>query len=463
MGLRNIFKKVYVGAIAAALVCALSGCMIVSSPDELFSLPKLPEEYVDLERQIEALMNNGYEYAAPTGGENVQLVQMVDLDSDHIDEAVVFLRKATDAKPQKICVFQNLSGGYHPVAMIEESASSISYVEYCDMNNDGNLEIIVGWRMMGVQDANVILPANTTELALTRVVSVYNMERYACQKILETNYNQYNVMDLDYNGVPELIVIAGNSNGNCDAAVYQWNMGALDKKYTVRLSVPPAMLREVYQGGLQGGATGLFVTGVIDEQTLVTDILVLSEDGFKNCTMNEQTGISNLIYRESKIDARDINSDGVLELPISYELKKKNPKDFSNWGISWTAFSETGKAQVVENTYHNLTDGWYLVLPESWKDLISITDISSTPGERAITFGIYRKETDEPLNILTIYTETGDSREYKASKGKRFVLLREAATIYAAEFAEDSQYWTGTMTREALEAGFHIIGGSNGM
>ncbi len=463
MRLRHILKKLYVGIIAAICMCALSGCMLVSSPDELFSLPKLPQEYVDLEKEIEELINDGYEYAAPTGGENVQLVQMVDFDSDYIDEAVVFLRKATDAKPQKICIFQNLSGGYQLSAMIEESASSISYVEYCDMNNDGNLEIVVGWRMMSVQDANTILPANTTELALTRVVSVYNMERYACEKILETNYNQYNVTDLDHNGVPELIVIAGNTSGNCDATVYQWNMGVLEKKYTARLSVPPAMLREVYQGGLQGGGTGLFVTGVIDEQTLVTDILVLNQEGFKNCTMNEQTGISNLIYRESKIDARDINGDGVLELPISYELKKNNPQDPTYWGISWTAFSGTGKAQVVENTYHNLTDGWYLVFPESWKNLISITNVSSTPGERALTFGIYRAGEKEAMDILTIYTETGDSREYKATKNKRFVLLRQATTIYAAEFGKDSQYWTGTMTREALEAGFHMIGGSNGM
>ena len=46
--LRDCVKRAGVFFITASTALALSGCMFVSSPDELYSLPKLPEEYTDL-------------------------------------------------------------------------------------------------------------------------------------------------------------------------------------------------------------------------------------------------------------------------------------------------------------------------------------------------------------------------------------------------------------------------------
>ena len=85
-----------------------------------------------------------------------------------------------------------------------------------------------------------------------------------------------------------------------------------------------------------------------------------------------------------------------------------------------------------------------------------ITDVSLSVGERAVTFGVYQGDA-APLEILTIYTETGDSREYKATKGERFVLARQATTVYAAEFLPGSADWEGTMSEDALREAFHMV------
>lgn len=457
MTIKGMKKRIGILCAALGLVAVLSGCMFTSSPEELYSLPKLPDEYVDLENELADLVNRGYEYAAPTGGENIQLVQMVDIDGDGEDEALVFLRKSTDTKPMKIYVFKHQNGGYQTAAVIQESAASIDQVDYRDMNGDGILEIIVGWRMMNTDSSKNQTEDNAAERSLTRLVSAYNMERYDCQKILETSYNRYIITDLDNNGVPELITIASGTAGNCMAAVYEWSLGVLEQTCTAKLSTPPAMLEDVRVGGLMGGKQALFVTGIVDEQNLVTDLLVLQDRKLMNCMMDEQSGISRLIYRDSSIQARDINNDGVLEVPISFELPKAGNSSQTYWGLNWTAFSEDGEAQVAETTCHNLTDGWYLVLPESWKDTIMITNVVSTTGERAVTFGVYCGEEKEPLEVLTIYTETGDSREYKASKGGRFVLARQTTTIYAAEFLEEYSDWSGAMSESALKEAFHMI------
>ena len=57
----------------------LSGCMFTTPETSLYRLPKLAGEYESLESQIDALLTNGAEYAAPTSGSNLQSVQMIDL------------------------------------------------------------------------------------------------------------------------------------------------------------------------------------------------------------------------------------------------------------------------------------------------------------------------------------------------------------------------------------------------
>lgn len=348
-----------------ATTLLLSGCMFALSPDDLYSLPKLPEEYVDLEQEIAALVDSGYEYAAPTGGENVQPVQMVDIDGDGEDEALLFLRKSGESKPLKIYIFKQSSEGYQTAAVLEESGASIERVDYQDMNGDGVLELIVGCRIMtgdsGIGQTEEIL----NERALIRVVSVYNLERYNTQKILEVNYNRCLITDLDCDGTPEMIVIAGGTSGNCTASAYSWRLGALEQIASAPLSVPPAMLESVRVGGLTDGAQALFVTGVVDAENRITDLLVMENGVLVNCTMDEQSGISGLVYHAAGVEAQDIDQDGVLELPIPYALHKTSSIAPTYWGIRWTAFAVDGRQTVKETTYHNPTDGWYLVLPES--------------------------------------------------------------------------------------------------
>ena len=73
-----------IGLLLALLAAALGlgGCGYDASVEELFTLPRMAEGYTDLAQQLDGLLNQGYEYASPTGGRNIQSVQMVDLDGD---------------------------------------------------------------------------------------------------------------------------------------------------------------------------------------------------------------------------------------------------------------------------------------------------------------------------------------------------------------------------------------------
>ena len=93
MGLRKYLRLALLGGLISLL---LTGCMLSYSVEELYVLPKLPEEYQTLSEQIAAILAGGAEYAAPTAGNNLQSVQLVDLDGDGEEEAVAFFRCSSE-------------------------------------------------------------------------------------------------------------------------------------------------------------------------------------------------------------------------------------------------------------------------------------------------------------------------------------------------------------------------------
>ena len=87
--MKHTAKKCILLLAGLALAAVLSGCTFFdSSVEQLFTLPRMAEEYTGLSQQIDSLIDQGYEYASPSGGRNIQSVQMVDLEDDGIQEAL---------------------------------------------------------------------------------------------------------------------------------------------------------------------------------------------------------------------------------------------------------------------------------------------------------------------------------------------------------------------------------------
>ena len=60
-------------------------------------------------------------------------------------------------------------------------------------------------------------------------------------------------------------------------------------------------------------------------------------------------------------------------------------------------------------------------------------------------------------DFLGIYTITGSSREYKATRNNRFVLKRQVDTIYAAAFLNGNEAWQYAIDQEELNQRFRLI------
>lgn len=435
-------KQIRVLTAALLLAMILSGCggfHLEFNPEELYALPELPAKYTELNAQLNAILEGGAEYAAPTSGTNIQPVQLTDLDGDGQQEAVAFFRKADDERPLKIYIFSALGDSYEQSAVIEGSGASVYSVVYSDLDGDGRTELIVGWRV------NAELQA----------LSVYALPAAGPTELLRSvSYVRYANADLNGDGLQELVVLHSDEEGEGVADYYDWQGGTLALQSPARISVTMAELNQqgrLYTGQLRGGRPALFVTGVTEESGAVTDVLALRNGELTNIVLSEATGVSGVIAPFYGLYPMDINGDGLTEVPFPVSAGGAPPYH----RIDWRSFALDGTGETAASTYHSVEDGWYLQLPQSWVDRVE-TERSTTPGESSVTFYMLNEDGLRGPAILRITAITGSGREIRATRGNRFSLSRQSTSIYTAELPETPP-WEHTMTAEEARTAFSLI------
>ena len=143
-------KKVIRLLICAAMLAAvilLGGC-VSTSAEELYALPQLSEDYLQLQDLIDSILASGAEYSAPAAGSYRQPIQQEDIDGDGEKEAIAFFNFLGSDRPLRIYIFRiNDAGIYEEAAVIEGEGTGIESINYTDMDGDGTLEIAVGWQL----------------------------------------------------------------------------------------------------------------------------------------------------------------------------------------------------------------------------------------------------------------------------------------------------------------------------
>lgn len=431
----------------AAMLLALTGCSmpkVTLNPEDLYSLPTLPAKYTELNTQISAILAGGAEYAAPTSGANIQPVQLVDLNGDGREEAVAFFRNSKDEKPLKICIFAAEEDTYRLMELIEGTGTGFYSIAYEDMDQDGRMELAVGWKA-------------TVE---HQVLEVYALRPGGAEALVQADYVKYTTLDLNQDGKKELVVIHADAEGEGVAEYYGWQEdGSLANQSSARISVTMAELSQqgrVTRGTLKEGIPALFVTGVTDTPRAITDILAVRNGELTNIVLSEAYGVSSEIAPYRSLYPVDINGDGVTEVSNPIQLYSLTEDGISYERTDWYQYDSSGREAVVLRTYHNLEDSWYLRLPDDWLDRIWVSR-SVAIDESAVTFYILEGSDGEVEPFLRITAITGSSRENRAVRGGRFLLSRQDETIYTAELLDANETWKYGVTPDEVREAFSLI------
>ena len=438
--MKKWIKTLLCAAVTAGAIALLTGCMR-STADELYALPQLSEEYLQLQGLIDKELNSGAEYAAPASGSNRQAVQLEDIDGDGIREAIVFFNFIGSDRPLKIYVYRQDAGGdYQEALRIEGEGSGVESISYIDMDGDGIKEIAVGWQIAsGIN-----------------MMSVYSVKGLQVTPIINTDYTQYVTCDMGEEPGSDLVVLrAASSDPAGEAFIYSLAANGEVITSSARLTDGVADVFRVRTTGLADGRQGVFVESALSGGGIVTDVLAFRDGKLVNVTMDETTGRSEGTVRTYEVYCRDINGDGLLDVPVPVALPAVS-ESTTFYMIDWYTYASDGEGQRIFSTYSNYTDSWYLILPEEWRGEITVRRTDGVSGERAIVFS--RLERDGTFSdFLIIYTLTGENRAERATYGSRFVLLAEEETIYAAAMLEDPSGFDLPLSEELIRSSFRII------
>ena len=429
--------KALLGGLLLAAVC--SGCASRSA-DDLYALPRQSDVYYDLQEAIDQVMSIGSSYAGPLTGTNQQAVQLADLDGDGQEEAIVFVR-TTGEKPLKAYIFDRNGDTYENTAVIEGDGSEFDAVEYVQLDGAPGMEILVGRRL-----SDQILQS----------LGAYSYSEGRLVELMAANYSEFKVVELDGDDHKDVFVLRQEANERAGVAeVYRYRDGRMERDQEASLSVGAKQIKRILHGYVAQGIPAVFVASSYEEGTIITDIFAYVGQNFRNIAANTESGLSAQTIRSYNVYAEDIDEDGVIELPMPVVLPNATAGEETYWTIDWYNLAPDGEKKVKMTTYHNYSGGWYLVLPDSWHDQLSVSRGNEISGVQGYTFSKWNGYGQAAEEIVTIYGFTGDDRLTLAQADGRFLLAEKGEIAYAASLGTCSL--AQDLTQDDLSAMFRFI------
>lgn len=429
-------KRIFLMILAAAAAWLLTGC--APTINEMYRVPRRSEEYSSLQSAIDMAMI-GLDYSAPVAGENRQSVQIADLDGDGVEEYIVFA-KGSHEKPMQILIFaETEKDRIQIVDVVESNGFAFDQVEYVDIDDKPGCELVVG-RQVSDQ--------------ILRNLTVYAFSDGSAEQMMSVPYSKFQACDLDSNGKSDLMVIQpGDSERNVGVAMlYSFRDGIMLRSMEAELSEHISNIKRIQPGQLYGRMPAVYVSSVLNDSAIVTDVLALKDGMLQNISELNPDASTVQALRNYYIYADDVDSDGILELP-SLITTYSYPSDWNNeqqYLIRWFSMDPDGKEIDKLYSFHNFEGGWYLPLDGALAQQMSIEQVGST-----YIFSAWNKEDSSFLTLFTIYALTGSDRKTQAEEDDRFALYSTENVVYAAKLEEAAD--TYEISKEMLVNSFHLI------
>lgn len=428
------------------VICLLGGCSGMSI-DELYCLPKASEDYYDLQEALSQALGNGLSYDAPASGARREPVQLVDLDYDGTDEAVAFFRSSQDGSVAAY-IFARRGFQYELADQIPCSGSAVGAVEYADLDGSGSLELLITCQVSE---------------AVTQALQVSRYQNNAAESLLTAPCGRYVLTDLNGDGAKEILCIT-DSGAEASAAVtyYTYVGGQMKTGQELRLSENYSDILNIAQGTLEDGTEAVLITGIAEDQ-MKTDVLIQNDQAELTAVDCGRLG-SSAQLQGGDLYPRDMDGDGNLEIPKGKVLPEYEAGSGTQWTVEWYGLTAKGKSGLKCSTYHCFDEGWYLELPESWDDAISVREKSETDGTCTIhSVGFYQKSSGRKAGaeIVTIYALYGAARQEQVEARGLTSLYSDTDMILAVEINEETAPWEGTVSVAQLSERFHVEAAEN--
>ena len=355
--------------LSLVMTLLMSSCtMVGKSPDQLIRPPRPTGEYAGIQRALEEVAEDFTLKYPETGDYRSAFIER-DLDGDGKKEFIAFYVSDT-TNEYHINMIKKEEDNWKSVGDLIVGAdediaiSRIERVDFCDLDRDGVDEIITGWSSVSRSGKQMY---------------IYKFEdaRFVLKR--PETYTEYAVVSISPDGGEDLLLLRLNEAAKSSSASIIRLDG--DKTVSIGNAVLDGNVTEyvkITAGNVAPGLRGVFIDSMKGSSVMITELLYFgSEGGLTNPFYDMSNSETWLTMREAAYACRDINGDGIIEIPTLEPLRgyADLPPGERQYYTHWNQFGAqaydgkdilTVKLDVVLSTYMNYTDGYYFVIPEQW-------------------------------------------------------------------------------------------------
>lgn len=410
------YKRALAVFLAAAMCLLLCGCdLFAFDTAELLSPPEPAGDSGHIIAALNASVKTDYTLVYPVSGDWRSAIIEEDINGNGRFEAVVFYSTNDDERTlMHMNVIIDDYGTWRSIEDISIPAGGVDLVEFCDLDGNGVSEILVGWEIYAGSE---------------RQLAVYEMVNNSLLMTMMQKYTNFVCADLDGDQNPEIFVQElDTANSSNKGFIYRMEKSGVIEPSGTALDNTVKSAAQPVVSVLSDGTPAIY----IDEDKgagAVTEVLYLENgtliNGLLDISDNQYVNVKTL--RASSISCKDIDGDGVIEIPVEAYVPNADPLSQENIVyIDWCDYD--GKELKVKTTaLVNKLDGYMITVPERWKGNIAVS--RDTERRRRTVYAFDAETQTVGQRILTV--AAGDLSAYKESEENIELIRTQSAVIYA--------------------------------
>ena len=439
-----MLRRLFSAALAVLLTagCLTSCNYVASEPRDLLLAPTATGVMGEIQKALYDYAGRGITLRFPRSGDNRTAFFLCDLDRDGSDEAVAFYANASSDENGVDTVHNNLidrvDGVWRSVYDAATTGNAIDKVEVADISGGGPMTLMVGVELF---------------TSMGNQLNLYTYENGALTQHAQENYTQFLVYDLMGTGNNQLILLSLDAAERMSTVtVYTFNGDAIERRGVVATDGNISGYAQVTAGQLEGGRPALFLDANKSAVSMVTDVIYYAENGLVSPFYDVNLGESQMTLRNSTDVCRDINGDGVIEIPFTEMLPGYASRSEADrlYLTVWKSFDGQRFRDQLRADYFRAA-GYRLAFPAAWVGSVTVVSDSST---RMRSYRVWDPEQQttgaEILRIRAYEIEAFDRIQPEGV----LELARNETTVWAARLVmTEGEY---ALTEETLRALFAL-------
>lgn len=387
------------------LICViLSGCSFnfATSTNDLITAVSPFGENAKIKKALDNYVGSGYILKNPSFGDYITSYNFYDIDSDDENEIIAFYQTKDALNTIKMALIKQYEKKYEVVAVTDGLGTGAYRLDFCDINNDSNVDVLVCWNSI----------SNSTNHTFASYEISHSEQGYEFSQIgNEKVINNYTVVDFDNNGKNEILFFEINNGTKTTAKAELYDITNNyynligETKLDSRVISYTGIKQEKIDGFTKIYADALGSSG----DSKLTEIIYYSDiyDSIVSPFYSYSSGVTSGTSRSCLINCDDINSDGHIEIPTDDKVFAD-----SIMGIDWKIY----KSSILIHCAYSLfvkDDRYSILIPDELYKNINAQynkesrEISVLDGNNEIAFSVkpvlkasYKEENEKDYEVV---------------------------------------------------------------